>query len=457
MKKYLIVLLIAAAFAFVSCEKVPEVSLDKVSEEMGYRGGVLEFDVTANCDWEIICSSDDIDLLTVSQWTGGPGTQTITVNVDRNQTNSILKHYFTAVAHGSKRDALSSLTLTQGAPAYVIFNKKVFTADYIGGEYKFTVSSNFPWEISVEGEGVTVEPMSGVPQEETDEEETPAPSGEGEDDEEELEGNVITVTIDEYEGDEDRQFVLNVIAHGNDTDVTDQLVITQNSPELIIGGRPYRIKKMGDGRWWMIDNLCFSNKGITIGDGICGVWYPCSDSAAQPDESTEGIISKGLLYSDAVAFNTNITKTTAKRQEGAQGICPEGWHIPTLAEYMALVGKCQNAQVPVVEDAPYYDASRNCGSLPMLKAAGFVGSEAGYIQGSGSGYSNGFSTQGYLASRGYVTTTYFFCSTHYSEQMWYALILNEVNNQANVGYMNNWVSSRPFAGCIRCIKNKEKE
>lgn len=455
MKKYLIVLLIAAAFAFVSCEKVPEVSLDKVSEEMGYRGGVLEFDVTANCDWEIICSSDDIDLLTVSQWTGGPGTQTITVNVDRNQTNSILKHYFTAVAHGSKRDALSSLTLTQGAPAYVIFNKKVFTADYIGGEYKFTVSSNFPWEISVEGEGVTVEPMSGVPQEETDEE-TSASSDS--DDEDDIEGNVITVTIDEYEGDEDRQFVLNVIAHGNETDVTDQLVITQNSPELIIGGRPYRIKKMGDGRWWMIDNLCYSNKGITIGDGICGVWYPCSDTALQPDATSEGIISKGLLYSDAVAFNTNITKTTAKRQEGAQGICPSGWHIPTLAEYMALVGHCKsNSSVPDVEDAPYYDSSRQCGSLPMLKAAGFVSSEAGYIKGKGEGFSKGFTTEGYLASRGYVNNSYFFCSTNYNDQMWYALVLTENTRQANVDIMGNWISSNPFAACIRCIKNKEKE
>ena len=120
---------------------------------------------------------------------------------------------------------------------------------------------------------------------------------------------------------------------------------------------------------------------------------------------------------------------------------------------MALVGKCNNSSVPVVEDAPYYDAARNCGSLSMLKAAGFVGSEAGYIQGSGAGYANGFTTQGYLNSRKAVTTTYFFCSNHYTDQMWYALILNEVNNQANVGYMNNYVAARPFAGSIRCIKD----
>ena len=455
--------MIAASFVFASCADDPEISINKVSEEMNYKGGILEFDVTSNCDWEIICDSDDLDLLTVSQWTGKAGTQTITVDVAKNDSKKILKHYFTAVAHGAKRDALCFITLTQDAPAYVQFSKNAFKSDYIGGDYKFTVASNFPWEITVEGEGITVEPTSGVPVTEDDQDKPAADDDDADDDDDDEDddtvGTKITVSVDEYEGDEPRTFILNVVAHGNEGDVTDQLVITQSSPTLVIGNREYRIKKMGDGRWWMIDNLCFSNKGITIGDGICGVWYPCSDipneqGQSQPDNSTDGIISKGLLYSDAVAFNTNITKTTAKRQEGAQGICPTGWHIPTLSEYMALVGKCQNSQVPVREDAPYYDASRNCGSLPMLKAAGFVGKEAGYVQGSGAGYANGFSTQGYLASRGYVTTTYFFCSTNYLDQQWYALVLNEVNNQANVGYMNNYISARPFAGCIRCIKDK---
>ena len=448
--------MVAVSFVFVSCTDDPEISLNKVAEEMNYRGGTLQFDVTSNCDWEIICSSDDQELLTVSQWTGNAGTQTITVDVAKNESNNVLNHYFTAVAHGAKRDALCSMTLTQGAPAYVQFSKSAFKTDYIGGEYKFTVSSNFAWEISVEGEGITVEPTSGEPVSE-DDESNQQPSETDDDDEEDDDtvGTKITVTIDEYEGDEPRIFILNVLAHGEDSDVTDQLVITQGSPSLTIGNREYRIKKMGDGRWWMIDNLCFSNKGITIGDGICGVWYPCNDTALEPDETTDGIISKGLLYSDAVAFNTNITKTTAKRQEGAQGICPAGWHIPTLAEFMALVGKCQNSQIPVNTDAPYYDAARNCGSLPMLKAAGFVGRESGYIQGSGAGYANGFSTQGYLASRGYVTSTYFFCSTHYSDQQWYALVLNEVNNQANVSYMNNYISPRPYAGSIRCIKDNK--
>ena len=471
MKKYLIVLLIAAAFAFVSCEKVPEVSLDKVSEEMGYRGGVLEFDVTANCDWEIICSSDDIDLLTVSQWTGGPGTQTITVNVDRNQTNSILKHYFTAVAHGSKRDALSSLTLTQGAPAYVQFNKNAFTADYIGGEYKFTIASNFPWEISIEGEGVTAEPMSGEPLTEEDNEAT----------EEDAElDNTITVTVDEYEGDVDRSFIINVVAHGNEGDITDKLVITQTSPSLIIGNREYRIKKMGDGRWWMIDNLCYSNKGITIGDGICGVWYPCSDFANEPDNTVDGIIKKGLLYTDAVAFNTKLTKTTAKKQEGVQGLCPSGWHLPTLKEWMSLVGKFMpgNTQISMetVSNAPYYDEVNDCGSLERLMADGFISGASGYVQGTGENFSEP-TTSGYNKTLRRIRDSYFFSSTHCTDTIgtgksktitgyWYALKINTNDTGGKVPYANvqpigdaieynskESQTAAPVAASVRCIKD----
>ena len=443
MKKLLTVLSIMVSLLLVSCAEDPEVNINKVSEEMNYKGGTLVFDVTSNCDWELLCDSDDQDLLTVSQWTGGAGTHTITVDVEENESNSILKHYFTAVAHGAKRDAITFVTLTQGAPAYVLFNKSTFNTDYIGGKYKFTVSSNFPWKITVEGEGITVEPTSGLPLVEEDEDPT-APAQDKDDDEDDP--NTITVTIDEYEGDTPRTFLLHVTAQGEDKVVEDELVITQESPALMIGNREYRIKKMADGRWWMIDNLCYSNKGITIGDGICGVWYPSSETANESDNAEASIIEKGLLYSDAVTFNVSITKTSAKKQEGAQGICPAGWHIPTLKEYMALVGKCKNSKVQTVTDAPFYDAARDCGSLSMLKEAGFVDKEAGYILGVGAGYSKGFRAR--KANR-----TYFYCSNLYAEKQWYALMLNESDNTANVDYMYNYISDTPYAGSVRCIKD----
>ena len=107
-----------------------------------------------------------------------------------------------------------------------------------------------------------------------------------------------------------------------------------------------------------------------------------------------------------------------------------GWHIPTLSDFMALVGKCNNTEIEPQTDAPYYDAVRNRGSLSMLKEAGFVGKESGYIQGLGVGYEHGYKTLGYFVSMGYVTVSYIFCSTHYRS-----------------------LSGHPIACGVRCIKN----
>lgn len=424
----------AATLALASCAEAPEINIDKEDLELNHNGGSFSFDVTSNCNWDLICDSDADSLLTISQMSGSAGTTTITVDVIKNESTAILKHYFTAVAHGTQKDALKTLTVTQDAPAYVMFNKTIATADYIGGEYVFTVSSNFPWEITVDGD-IEVEPLTGTNENGSD---------------------TITVTIPEYEGETDRNFSLSVTAKGDDVVVNDKLEITQTSPALTVGSRSYKIKKMGDGRWWMVENLCYSAKGITIGDGTCGVWYPCSDFANEADDSADGIIAKGLLYSDAVAFNTNITTTTCKRQEGAQGICPDGWHIPTAAEFMRLVGKSTDSNLETITDAPYYDAARDCGSLTKLKEAGFISAEAGYVDGNSAGYQDRlYSYKGYSPKYEQIINTYFFCSTAYSTSQWYALVITDTNSSsANLQMMNNYTSPNPRAGSIRCIKNE---
>ena len=68
MRKFL-ALIAAAAFVLVSCTDDPQVSLDKSVVEFTHEGGSCDLTVSSNCDWEIICSSDDPDLVFVSQTT----------------------------------------------------------------------------------------------------------------------------------------------------------------------------------------------------------------------------------------------------------------------------------------------------------------------------------------------------------------------------------------------------
>ena len=55
-----------------------------------------------------------------------------------------------------------------------------------------------------------------------------------------------------------------------------------------------------------------------------------------------------------------------------QGICPPGWHIPTKADIVGLVGKT-NDKNDLNPSAPYYDAELNGGngSVALLNANGF--------------------------------------------------------------------------------------
>ena len=300
-----------------------------------------------------------------------------------------------------------------------------------GGGFELILPAGTNWSINGDDDSVTVIPESS--------------NGEI---------NIASLVIEDFEGDEDREFVLHYTIGEGDVATQGEIRIIQTA-SLLIGGYNYKVKKMADGRWWMVENLHYSPEGVTIGDGKCGIWYPCSDTAREFDSSDEAILNKGLLYSDATAFNARVTATTCKRMEGAQGICPAGWHIPTLKEFLALVGKINNDQVEVNTEAPYYDAARNCGSLSMLEEAGFNTTMAGYVQGKSKGFADNGDVQGYLASRGYITTNYIFCSTAYSSTMWYALIFNKTANTANVGYMSNFTTTHPFAGSVRCIKDEQ--
>ncbi len=82
-------------------------------------------------------------------------------------------------------------------------------------------------------------------------------------------------------------------------------------------GETYATATIG-GKVWMAENLRNLPAGATIGTDV---WYPGVEADAA---------SKGLLYSYAVATNGEST-------EPMQGICPEGWHLPSQSELEALV------------------------------------------------------------------------------------------------------------------------
>ncbi len=84
-----------------------------------------------------------------------------------------------------------------------------------------------------------------------------------------------------------------------------------------IDGNIYALVKIGD-QWWMAESLNVTRN--PSGETITGVCY-------DQDESNCEIY--GRLYTWDMAMNGSA-------EEGAQGICPDGWHIPSDAEWMVL-------------------------------------------------------------------------------------------------------------------------
>ena len=147
---------------------------------------------------------------------------------------------------------------------------------------------------------------------------------------------------------------------------------TEYEGYFVYDGVEYKTVKLADGNTWMAENLRFIPRGRTVSsDPVedAGIWYPAANADKVADPALAETL--GLLYDAATAFGVeSITAENAGTFEGCQGICPTGWHIPTVAEMTGLVGHSSNSAL-VNTAAPYYDATIKGASIAALAEAGW--------------------------------------------------------------------------------------
>lgn len=156
--------------------------------------------------------------------------------------------------------------------------------------------------------------------------------------------------------------------------------------KFIYHGTTYKVVKMKDGKWWMAQNLAYLPEGKTAATDLtavtAGVFAPIRINAAQTaaEFTTDAAVvtANGYLYQAEAALGLEVgalnSVAAAEALEGAQGLCPTGWHVPTLADIQGLVGKV--AGLPS-ESAPYFNGSE-C-FMEALNADGFQMSAFGAI------------------------------------------------------------------------------
>ena len=144
----------------------------------------------------------------------------------------------------------------------------------------------------------------------------------------------------------------------------------------------YNTVTLANGTTWMAEPLIYLPKGYTPSTDPTAdshIWYPyeiTADGATVATTKESAIKELGYLYDlQAALGGKKLTENNYNTFEGAQGICPKGWHIPTRLDYFNLVGKTTNdvdGKVPENGDkALFYDVSYDGAKIPSLNEAGF--------------------------------------------------------------------------------------
>ncbi len=186
-------------------------------------------------------------------------------------------------------------------------------------------------------------------------------------------------------------------------------------------GKEYATIEIGE-QCWMAENL-------NIGDRINGNQTPSDNGSIEKycyDDSETNCDTYGGLY----MWNELMEYTTT---EGAQGICPDGWHVPTDSEWMMM---------EVALGMSYEDATstglRGTDEGAKLRVGGSSGFEAMLA-----GYRN--SGGDFSSLDGYAT---FFTSSPSSNLAWSRYLFNNMDQVMR----NKYDKSMSYS--LRCLKDE---
>ncbi len=150
---------------------------------------------------------------------------------------------------------------------------------------------------------------------------------------------------------------------------------------FIYKNQKYTTVTLSDGTTWMSQPMRYVPAGCTVSTDPTAtdahIWAPYTLVGGVPTPSTDAALveSNGYLYDFSAIFGEEITVDNAASFEGGQGICPNGWHVPTRAEYINLCGysnKVYGGTDPVTnENAVLWDKAAGYGSVKQAKALGW--------------------------------------------------------------------------------------
>lgn len=257
---------------------------------------------------------------------------------------------------------------------------------------------------------------------------------------------------------------------------------------FVYDGVTYPTVTLSNGSVWMAKNLSYLPDGYTpSADGTdpeAHILYPyelvndggtpsaINASSAKALTDAESIEEKGYLYDAYAIFGVDeITSENIHSFEGAQGICPPGWHIPSRADFFALCGLSNKddsgteTDNQINEDAVFYDKTYGGGRLTLYNEGGWNYQFSGCRQLTGSSdariykysltqlYSANTSLTDYL---GQPALNYIMSSTGYESSVGTLQFFSQMTTFTKVypeGRVNVAYATLGTATPVRCVKD----
>lgn len=112
------------------------------------------------------------------------------------------------------------------------------------------------------------------------------------------------------------------------------LTIAKDSVRDERDGKWYQIVKIGS-QTWMAENLAYLPSGYTMSMDTSSIKpyyyvYGYMDFDVETAKGEPNYTQYGVLYNWTAAMNSTLTA-------GAQGVCPDGWHLPSQSDWDQLV------------------------------------------------------------------------------------------------------------------------
>lgn len=402
-----------------SCKEEPMLTLSQAGANPTAAGEVLTVDVTTNCEWKATCSDNTITINPAS----GTGNATVSITVPENPVST--PKTYQVVFTGTNETGMVSANydinqLSAEASVLTTFPEDVKLNGY-ATTFTVKLTATNDWSATITN-GATVEPASG---------------SYGEYD--------LTVSIPENTTAEDQDIKINFSLTDNTSSYTLE-VVQPAITSIEYGGVTYSVKWLADGRLWMTENLRYVPEGKTATTDLTaidnGVWFPVDSAKKVLSDNDELVKQKGLLYNTEAALGLapgTLNKDNYASYEGKQGICPEGWHIPTLEEQINLYGK-SSLKDYFNADAPYYDAEKTSGSIAKANEDGWNILNGGYVN-----VANASTKSGVVLN----VMTYMVGSSAYTTEMGYkeSSLLNADGSLKNIQFFGTMIA-KTFGGSI---------